>query len=429
MKFSFKKFFQSEIIRNSSIILGGNVLGQLIAFLFLPILSRIYSEAEFGIYAAFMSVCSLLTTLGTGRYEESLVVAKDRKETVNLLGFSLKLLVFFSLFLFIGLFLFRKPVFSFCKLESIEPFWYYLPITVLFAGLTFLLNNLATREKQFKRITAAGLTQNCVNTIGKLIAGFSGLTRTGMIFYNALSVLTSNIPYLSLRKQLIEALKGNWNEERKTALRYIDFPRFNLGRTFLSGFSINLPFLILIGIFGETSIGLYSMAFTLLYRPINLFANSLFTTLFENGASTIRNKKPLLPSLKKYWKSLCFYILPCFIAALLIARPAFVIIFGSQWAESALYFQFLLPWMFMMMLVSPVQFVPILFNKQRIALWLEILHLIFRFGALGIGIYFMNFQTGILLFSLVGLFFTSFNFVWFYRMIKRYEGEVCQKQS
>lgn len=420
-RFPFKTLFRSEIIRNSSIILGGNVLGQIIALSVLPILTRIYSEAEFGIYATFMSVCSLLTTLGTGRYEESLVVAKDRKETVHLLGFSLKLLTLFSLIIFAGLLLFREPIFSLFKFESIEPFWYYLPVTIFLTGLVYLLNNLATREKQFKRITAAGLTQNCVNTIGKLVAGFSGFTRTGMIFSNALSVLTSNIPYLSLRKQLMEALKWNWNEERKIALRYIDFPRFNLGRTFLSGFSINLPFLILIGIFGEASLGLYSIAFTLLYRPINLFANSLYTTLFENGASTIRNKKPLLPSLKKYWKYSCFYILPCFVAAFLIARPAFVIFLGSQWAESALYFQYLLPWMFMSMLVSPVQFVPILFNRQKIALWLEIFHLLFRFGALGIGIYFMNFQTGILLFSLVGLFFTSINFVWFYSMIKKYE--------
>jgi len=216
-------------------------------------------------------------------------------------------------------------------------------------------------------------------------------------------------------------MKWNWENERKTALSYIDFPKFNLGRTFLSIFSINLPFLILIGVFGEASLGFYFLAFTHLYRPVNLFSNSLFTTLFENGASAIRDKKPLLPSLKKYWKYMCFYILPCFVAAFLFARPVFSVVFGSQWAESAVYFQYLLPWMFMTILVSPVQFVPILFGKQKIALWLEIIHLLLRLGALGVGIYLKNFQTCILLFSLAGLLFTSFNFVWFYSLIKKYE--------
>jgi len=421
VNFPFKTKLRSEIIRNSSIILGGNVLGQAIALLVSPVLTRIYSNAEFGIFATFMSVSTLLTTLGTGRYEESLVIAKDRKETVHLLGFSLKWLVFFSFILFAGLAFLRKPVFSFFQMESIEPFWFYLPFTVLFTGLSFLLNNLATRERQFKRITAAGLVQNIVNTIGKLIAGFSGLTRTGLIFSNILSFLTGNFPYLSLKKTIMEALKGNWNNERKAALRYIDFPGFYLGRTFLSGFSINLPFLILIGVFGEASLGLYSWAFTLLYRPINLFGNSLYTTLFENAASTMREKKPILPSLKKYWKYLCLFILPLFVLAFFIARPLFIILFGAQWEESALYFQYLLPWMFMTLLASPVYFVPILFNKQKIALVLEIAYLLFRFGALGTGIYLMRFQTGILLFSLVGLIFTSLNFIWYYSMINRYE--------
>jgi O-antigen/teichoic acid export membrane protein len=422
--FSFKTLFRSGIIRNSSIILGGNVLGQLITFLVYPILTRTYSEAEFGVFATFMSVSALLTTLATGRYEESLVVAKDRKETIHLLGFSFKLLIFFSFILFIGLALIRKPVFYFFKMESIEPFWLYLPFMVFFTGLTFLLNNLATRERQFKQIASAGLMQNSVNSAGKLIAGFSGLTRTGLIFSNLLSTIAGIFPYFSLKKTLSEALKGDWNDEQKAALRYIAFPSFNLGRNFLSGFSINLPFLVLIGIFGEASLGLYSLAFTLLNRPISIFSNSLFTTFFENAASTIREQKPLLPSLKKYWKYLCIYILPCFIIAFFIAKPIFIFLFGAQWEESAVYFQYLLPWMFMTMLASPVQFIPILFKKQRMLLILEIICLLFRWGALSIGIITVRFQTGILLFSIAGLLFSSLNFIWFYSLISKYEKHI-----
>ena len=338
-----------------------------------------------------------------------------------MLGFALKLLAGFSILIFVVSAFARKPVFSFFKMESIEPFWIYVPVTVFFTGLGFLLNNLATREKQFKRITAAGLTQNIVNTCGKLISGFSGLTRTGLIFSNALSLITGNFPYLSLKSFIKDALKGNPNDERKAALRYIDFPGFYLGRTFLSGFSINLPFLILIGVFGESSLGLYSLAFTLLYRPVNLIGNSLYTTLFENAASALRAQKPILSSLKKFWKNLCLFVLPCFIIAFFIAKPAFVILFGERWTESALYFQYLLPWMFVTLMASPIYFVPILFKKQRKALILEITFLMLRWGALGIGIYSASFQTGILLFSLVGLLFTGVNFGWYYSLIRKYE--------
>lgn len=412
---------KSEIIRNSSILVSGNILGQAVALAAYPLFTRIYSEAEFGVFATFVSVCGLLATLATGRYEEALVVAKDREETVHLLGFSLKILSVFSFILFAGLLVFRKPIFSLFQMEILETYWLYIPLTVFFTGLTYLLTNLAIREKQFKKIAVSNLSQNIIGATGKLLIGLSKFTQIGLIFSNLAAAVACNYPYLSLKKWVSEAIKGKWKEEQKKALHYIDFPIFNLARTFLSGFSINLPFLLLIGIFGETSLGLYSLAFTLLYRPINLIANSLYATLFENATSVTRERKPLLPSLKKYGYFLCLFILPCFVLAFLVAEPIFGFIFGAKWKESAVYFQYMLPWMFVMMAAAPVYFVPIIFNKQKIALGIEVIFLLLRWGALYAGIRSADFRTGILLFSIAGFIFSSAFFIWIYALIKNYD--------
>jgi O-antigen/teichoic acid export membrane protein len=398
-------------------------LGQLIAFIVYPVLTRIYSEAEFGVFASFMSVCVILTTLGTGRYEEALVIAKDKKETISLLGFSLKLLFAFSLTIFILLALFRNPLLSLFRLDVLEAFWAYIPATVFFTGLLYLLNNLATREKKFKAIAGASLTQSITNTAGKLLFGVSGLTHIGLVFSNLLSAIIGNYPYRSLKNQVMEAIKGKRRDECRAALYHLDFPRYNMGRTFLSGFSINLPFLILIGFFGDVKIGLFSLAFTLLYRPISLMSNSLYTTFFENSAVIVREKKPFLPSLKKYWKY-CFYLSPFFILVFIIAKPLFGFIFGANWEESGTYFQYMLPWMFLVMMVSPIYFVPIIFYKQNQALLIEIIFLLFRFGALWAGIYYQNFETGILLFSIVGFALTAITFCWLYSLILKYEKSI-----
>ncbi|GHV09148.1 polysaccharide biosynthesis protein [Bacteroidia bacterium] len=418
-----QKIFHSEIIRNSSVLLSSNVLGQLIAFAAYPVLTRIYSEAEYGVFAAFMGVCTVLTTLGTGRYEEALVIAKDKKETISLLGFSLKFLFFFSLTIFIVLALFRNSVLFLFKLEALEAFWAYIPAVVFVTGLYYLLNNLATREKKFKQIAGSTLTQNIVNTVGKLLFGVFGLTHVGQISSNLLAMIIGNYPYRSLKNQVLAAIRGKRQDECQAALRYLDFPKYNMGRTFLSGFSINLPFLILIGFFGDAKIGLFSLAFTLLYRPLNLVANSLYSTLFENSTVTVRERKPFLPSLKKYWKY-CFYLIPFFILAFIIAKPLFGFIFGANWEESGTYFQYMLPWMFMGIMVSPLYFVPIIFYKQNQALLIEIIFLLFRFVALWTGIYYQNFETGILLFAIVGFVLTAITFFWFYSLIFKYEKSI-----
>lgn len=418
-KHFFKNIFRSEFVRNSSILLSGAAIGQAVALLAYPILTRIYSEGEFGILASFLSVCGVLTTLGTGRYEESLVIAKDRKETVSLLSFSFKLLSFFSLLLFFFLLFFREKGLALFKWEALEPFWAYIPLTVFFMGVFHLLENLATREKKFKLITGSHLTQNLVNTAGKLILGFLSFTRIGQILSNLASYIFSNLPYCSLKGYIKDIPKVKWKEEKQAAIQHKDFPCFNLSRTFISGISLNLPFLLLLSYFGEAKLGLYSLAFVMLYRPIQLIASSLFSTFFEKTASITRENKSILPQLKKYWFCLCKYILPCFILAGLIARPTFQFIFSADWEESGLYFQYLLPWMFMMMMVAPAAFLPIVFKQQNKALILETIYLIFRFIALYIGIRMSDFQMGILLFSITGFIFSGIQLIWYYSLANR----------
>jgi len=420
LRFSLKNTFRSELIRNSSLLLSGTALGQFVAFLAYPVLTRLYSDAEFGILASFLSVCGILTTLSTGRYEESLVIAKDRKETTSLLGFSLKLVFGFSFLLFIILLFFRKESLTLFKWEALEPFWAYIPFTVFFTGIFFLLSNLATREKQFKQITGSGLAQNLTNTAGKLVLGFLGFTGIGQILSNLLSYICGNLPFYSLKGYLKDALKGRWKDEKRAIVKYKDFPSYNLGRTFISNISLNLPFLLLLSYFsdGKEQLGLYFLAFSLLYRPIQLISSALYSTFFENSASIARDNKPILPQLKKYWLSLCKYILPCFILAGIVARPVFRFAFGSDWDESGLYFQYLLPWMFMMMMISPVYFLSILFKQQGKALIIEIVYLVFRLISLYIGIRLADFRLGILLFSITGFVFSVVLFIWFYYLCR-----------
>lgn len=420
-----RNIFNSELVRNTSILLSGNVIAQAIALLIYPILSRIYSESDFGIFATVTSVTGLLVIIGTGRYEEALVIAKDKKDTSLLLGFSLKLLLLVSFLSFLVLLFFRQPIFSFLNMESIEPYWYFISPIVLFSGFVFLLSNLATRDKKFKQLATSNVIQTGTNSGFRLILGLFSFTRLGLLFSNLIALILSIIPFYSFRKFVWKSLFTSQKEQNTLALEYKDFPIYNLGRNFLNLFSMNLPFLFLIGTFGETKLGLYSLAFLVLSRPITLIVGSLFSTLFENIASYEREKKPIFPTIKKYWKSMLIYVLPCFVIAFIVAKPLFRIVFGEVWEESGLYFQYLLPSMFMMMMTSPISSILIVFNKQNKALGLEITYLLLRWIALSIGVYYVDFQLGILLFSLSGAFLNLGVWIWQYSIIKKYEKNRC----
>lgn len=411
------KLFQSELFRNTSILVGGNFIGQFIAYISLPLFTRFYSDSEFGIFHTFLSACMLLSIFGTGRYEESIVTAKDRKESLSLLGLTLRISMIVPSALFVLLLFFRKSAFQFFGWEEIEPFWIYIPFTVFFLSISKILNNLATRHKQFTKITVSKITHNLVNIGSKILFGILSLSRIGLVISNLLASFTSNFAYYPLKNEIKKSFKTNWKE---VALKYKDFPTYNLTRTFISGVSTNLPFLFLLKFFDSGEIGIYSIAWTLLYMPLFFISDALFTTFFENASSSAREKKTFLPILKKYFKSVVLYILPFFIIAFFVAQPnIFQFIFGSEeWGNSAIYFRYLLPWMFLFLMASPIHFLPIIYRKQNHLLVIEIVYFIFRLIALLIGIYYMDFRLCILLFSITGFIFSGFQVIWFYRLAK-----------
>ena len=54
------RFLQSRIVRNTSVLLSGNMLAQIITLAAYPIISRIYSPDEMGTLNLFVSIFAIL---------------------------------------------------------------------------------------------------------------------------------------------------------------------------------------------------------------------------------------------------------------------------------------------------------------------------------------------------------------------------------
>lgn len=419
-----KNIFKSEIIRNSSILLGGNSLGLAISLLVYPILTRNgYTDADFGVFSLFLSIVGLLTVLGTGRYEESLVVSKDETETSHLLGFMLKLLSGFSFLLFIILLFFRDFCFSIFNIESIASYWVFIPLTVFFSGLFHILSNLSVKKKQFKTIASSNLSMNVTSSFFKLGFGFLSVS-SGLIYANLIGQITGCISFYKSKSSVVKALKGKWSEQKEAGVRYKAYPTFNMARTFISYFSWNLPFLMLTGVFGESLLGLFSITFTVGFRPINLLVDSLFSAFFQKTASLVEEKKHILPKLKQFWTKTVLILIPGCIIVYIISPMLFKFVFSEAFEQSGIYMRILLPWLFMTIITKPLGFIPLVFHKQGSSLWIEIIYLLFRLGAIYTGIYLNSFDLAIILYSLVGTLFMIIMLSWYIYLIAGYEKKL-----
>ncbi|MDR1783869.1 MAG: oligosaccharide flippase family protein [Dysgonamonadaceae bacterium] len=413
------KILNNEIVRNSSVLLSGNFIGQAIAFAVYPILTRLYSESDFGVFATYASICTFLAVVGTLRYEESLVIAETDDEKNKLFSFSFRFLISFSFLLFVVLLFFGKSVLSFFKFEKISDFWVYIPFHVLFTGSIALLTNLAIREKKFKKIASAGVIQNTTNAGSRVAFGSFGLTKMGLIISNVIALFAAASFLFPIRKSA--SSKSSLPDETHTALKYRDFPLYNGARSAISQVSSNLPFLYLIGFFDTGILGVFSLAFIVLTTPVNLIINSLFTTFFEKLSSLHKQNEVIIPIIKKYWKSLCYYILPLFVIGFFIAKPVFAFVFGSQWTVAGEYFSYMLPWGFMMLIINPFYSVFIVFRKQKLFLSIDFLYLLIRFIALFVGVKMDDFKLCIILFTLAGIVFSLIYLIIINHILQKYE--------
>ena len=77
------KAFKLSFNRNITTLITGTGLAQLITIIFSPLLTRVYSEDQFGNFAFLLAICSILSHLVNGRYDVSIMLPKNEEDAIN----------------------------------------------------------------------------------------------------------------------------------------------------------------------------------------------------------------------------------------------------------------------------------------------------------------------------------------------------------
>jgi O-antigen/teichoic acid export membrane protein len=419
-----KGFFYSGFVRNSAVLIGGNVVGQAVALAVYPILSRIYSKEDFGAFALFMSLTGVIGIISTGRYEEAFLLTSSRKEAASLLGFCFLILSSVCLAVFAVLGLWGEGIFGLMGLDSLASSWAWIAIYVLLTGFFSLMGAVANRERLYGLIASSNLLLNVSSSVFKTVFRYVGGVFGGLIAGQVVGQMLAALPFWRMRDYVRRALGSALCDMKEAARRYGAFPRYTLPRNFINSFSGNLPFFLLTGVFGEARLGLFFLAFTVSFRPISLISNSFYQVLYQDCARLKAGGSRISGRVNGFLRYGAACFIPVFIIIYIFSNILFKYIFGSEWEEAGAYLRYILPWIFMVMMVTPIGFMPLLMDKQSSYVLLEAAYLVFRFAALYAGIYLKDFDLSIILFGLIGFIFMLISLVWYLLLIKKYEKHI-----
>jgi O-antigen/teichoic acid export membrane protein len=140
------RFLQSRIVRNTSVLLSGNMLAQIITLLAYPIISRIYAPDEMGTLNLFVSIFAILVLLANAEYQNILVFHKNEKDLPSALAVCLGCVVLVSTLVLISV-PFSAEISSLFGSADLADWYFLMPIYVAATAIWNICDSLIIRKK------------------------------------------------------------------------------------------------------------------------------------------------------------------------------------------------------------------------------------------------------------------------------------------
>ena len=397
-----KRGFASDVLK----LVSGTAVAQILTVATAPLITRLYGPEAFGLFALFISVVNILLVISCLRYELAIMLPKEDKEAVNVLGVSLVFVVVTSGLLIPLVGWFGRSFARWLKSPELGEYLYLVPLAIFFGGTFLALNYWNSRKRQFGRLSVARVTGASTTTSIQLGAGFSGIVSGGGLIaaFVAGSFASTLLLGGQIWRQDRTLIQQNLKLTRMIAVlkRYRKFPLYDAWAGLLNAISWQLPVFLLSTFFSSAVVGYYALGNQLLRLPMSLIGNSIAQAFFPRAAEANIDGTLAIVVEDTFRYLVMLGMFPMFLLAI-VGRDLFVSFFGSNWAEAGVYTQILSIWMFFWFISSPLSTLFRVLEKQEFSLGLNIIIFISRFVSIAIGGWLNNARLALLLFAISGL--------------------------
>ena len=166
----FKK--KSPFVQSIGLLVGATVWAQIINVACSPFLTRLFTPEDFGLFAMFTSIVSIIGVVATGRLELALVIPKTNGKARTLFKIALRILIAFVIITAGFAVVFNSFGDSIGVDNSLNHLLYYVPLTLGFTGLNTLLNYWLTRNTLFKKVSSGRVLQSTIGISSTLLIGY-----------------------------------------------------------------------------------------------------------------------------------------------------------------------------------------------------------------------------------------------------------------
>ncbi len=398
----------SKFVSNVITLFSATLLGQIIGVVVSPVLSRLYSPADFGISQLFFSIVSMVAIVACLSYQSAINLPKKDEEAANIVVLCLCVILVTASITTVILWIFSGTIENVLHAPGLTPYLYLIPFAIIANSVAFVLGSWLSRRQQFGTNAQANLSSSITGKATSIGFGFLSPSPFGLILGTIINDAT--IIAVSLRKLLAERTlfrEITARKIREMAIRYKKFPQFAAGSALMSMAATQCVPVLLAVSFTPIVVGFYAMTHLVLKLPLKLMANSL-TSVFYQKACAEKNRSGSIVYIVKsvHTRLVSIGMFICLIL-MIIGPELFVFVLGEQWITSGIYAQILAPWIFVVFISTPISSIFSVFEKQGASLGFNILLLISRIIIIMIGGFYGDPILCMVLLSVTGVIFWS----------------------
>lgn len=333
----------SRFIRDAAVLMGGTLVAQAIPVLISPLLTRLYTPVELGLFAVYFSLTMFLAVVATGRYDLAIMLPANRDKGVALtllaMGLSVLTAVCFTAMVAIA----GRAMAEGMGSPALLPWlWLVGPATILMASyvsLTYWLNRQGRYGLMSRnRVLQAGILAIGQVGMGTTIAGSLGLI-VGHFLAQTITTLLIFSDFLGSVKQ------RNWRAWRldiaAVARRYVRHPKLLLAAHVADKAAIESPTIAIAALYGPKEAGFFMMAQRIITLPTSLVANAVGDVYRQHATETYRTQRNFSLLFLRTLAALSALVVLPIIVLVLIAPDLFAAVFGQTWRISGEYAQWL----------------------------------------------------------------------------------------
>jgi O-antigen/teichoic acid export membrane protein len=350
----------------------GTIVAQLVFVLATPILTRIYSAEDIGVFGLYTALVLIMSRLASLRYELAIPLPRQDRTAINLVLLTTLVTVSILVVSYLGYTIFTHsgglPV-------DKHVLHNYAVFIVLGVG-TFVINETVIfwfiRKKEFGIIASARVINAVGLAILQLLGYFSASKLVFLIASYPVALLVSIGFLLSkIDLTLFEYRKRRLKLLETLSLRYRDFPMYSTLSTALFELSQALPLFVLTYFFGNHQAGFFFLARRIGLMPISLIGRAIsqvnHADMLEHHKSRSLGAVMLQQIHNLQWIS----IVPAFVLAYFAPRIC-EFIFGAEWRIAGVFLQLLTPYVVVRFVFSPLMAINHVAEWQKSGFWFEI---------------------------------------------------------